>query len=101
MKNSRTVMLNTVCLTCAVALIIIPLFLNRNAQFTGSDTAAVTAIAELNAGYTPWFSSLWEPPGSEVESLLFTLQACIGAAFIGFYFGRRRGRKEAQNRARD
>ncbi|CEO90262.1 hypothetical protein SSCH_790007 [Syntrophaceticus schinkii] len=38
--------------------------------------------------------SIWEPPSGEIESLLFALQAAIGAGFIGYYFGFVKGRKE-------
>jgi cobalt/nickel transport protein len=31
-----------------------------------------------------------------VESLLFALQAAIGAGFIGYYFGTRRGKASAE-----
>ena len=39
----------------------------------------------------PWFSSIWEPPSGEIESLLFALQAAIGAIIIGYFFGYWRG----------
>ena len=37
--------------------------------------------------YTLWFASLWEPPSGEIESLVFCLQAAIGAIIIGYIFG--------------
>jgi len=40
----------------------------------------------------PWFESLWEPPRGEIESLLFVLQAAIGAGFIGYFIGYMRGK---------
>lgn len=57
--------------------------------FSGSDGAAGEAIEEL--GYEPWFSSFWEPPSGEIESLLFALQAAIGAIIIGYFIGYWRG----------
>ncbi|BBL60987.1 MAG: energy-coupling factor ABC transporter substrate-binding protein [Methanobrevibacter arboriphilus] len=57
--------------------------------FGGADGAAGEAIEEL--GYEPWFSSFWEPPSGEIESLLFALQAAIGAIIIGYFIGYWRG----------
>ena len=57
--------------------------------FGGADDAAGEAIEET--GFEPWFSSIWEPPSGEIESLLFALQAAIGAIIIGYFFGYWRG----------
>lgn len=57
--------------------------------FGGADDQAGKIIEE--SGYTPWFSSIWEPPSGEIESLLFALQAAIGALIIGYAFGYWRG----------
>ena len=35
----------------------------------------------------------WEPPSGEIESLLFALQAAIGAGFIGYYVGKKQNAK--------
>jgi cobalt/nickel transport protein len=61
--------------------------MNKNAEFEGSDGEAEVAIGEIDPGYEPWFSSLWEPPSGEIESLLFSLQAAIGAGVIGYGIG--------------
>lgn len=53
--------------------------------FGGADGAAGEAVEET--GYQPWFSSIWEPPSGEIESLLFALQAAIGAIIIGYVLG--------------
>ena len=58
--------------------------------FGGADGAASEAIEET--GYEPWFESIWEPPSGEIESLLFALQAAIGAAIIGYVLGYYNGR---------
>ena len=57
--------------------------------FGGSDDAASQQIEATN--FKPWFSSIWEPPSGEIESLLFALQAAIGAIIIGYAFGYWRG----------
>ncbi len=53
--------------------------------FGGADDSAGTVVEET--GYEPWFSSIWEPPSGEIESLLFALQAAIGAIIIGYILG--------------
>lgn len=80
-----------------ILLAVVPLFLHRDSEFGGADGAAEEAITEIAPGYQLWFSPIWEPPGGETESLLFALQAAIGAGFIGYFFGLKRGqRKDAQ-----
>ena len=79
-----------ILLILVVIIAIIPLVIyngmgEEQGYFGGSDDAAGTAIEET--GYKPWFSSIWEPPSGEIESLLFALQAAIGAIIIGFVFG--------------
>lgn len=51
----------------------------------GADGAAAELIEA--SGYEPWTGPFWAPPSGEVESLLFALQAAIGAVIIGYVFG--------------
>jgi len=80
-------------------LIVLPLLMYRatgDAEiFGGSDGAAQAEITKIAPDYEPWFESLFEPPSVEIESMLFTLQAALGAGFIGFYLGTRRRSKHA------
>lgn len=78
-------------LVLVVALAVIPLIMSSGAEFSGSDDQAEGAITELNPSYVPWFSSVWEPPSGEIESLLFALQAALGAGFVAYYIGLKRG----------
>lgn len=71
----------------AVVIAAIPLLLIKDSEFGGADGKAEEAIAELAPEYEPWAQSLIEPPGGETESLLFSLQAALGAGVIGFGFG--------------
>jgi cobalt/nickel transport protein len=64
--------------------------------FGGADDVASTAIEET--GYTPWFKSIWEPPSGEIESLLFALQAAIGALIIGYILGYYNGRSKERKK---
>lgn len=85
---------NLLLIAIVVILAIVPLFLQKGAEFGGADGEAEAAITEINKEYEPWFSSIWEPPSGEVESLLFALQAAIGAGFIGYFCGLMRGRSK-------
>ena len=79
---------------------IAPLVINKGAEFGGSDGAAGALITELHPGYTPWFSSIWEPPSGEIASLFFALQAALGAGFVCFFFGYYIGKRKGENAAR-
>jgi cobalt/nickel transport protein len=95
-----TIMRNNIILLLLVALLaIFPLYLVKDSEFGGADGAAEEMITEINPEYEPWFNSFWEPPGGETESLLFALQAALGAGFIGYYVGYKRGQaKEKENK---
>ena len=82
---------NLLLLAGVIALAILPLVIHHggDAEFSGADGQAEAIITEIQPGYQPWATPLWEPPSAEIESLLFALQAAIGAGLIGFYFGRR------------
>ncbi|MCR4435102.1 MAG: energy-coupling factor ABC transporter substrate-binding protein [Clostridiales bacterium] len=84
---------NILLVVLVVAIAVIPLLLLKDAEFGGADGRAEQAITEINADYKPWFSPVWEPPSGEIESLLFAMQAALGAGFIGYYIGYVRGRK--------
>ena len=58
----------------------------------GADGEAADLIEA--AGYEPWIEPFWEPPSGEIESLLFALQAAIGAIVIGYVFGYWRGNRK-------
>jgi cobalt/nickel transport protein len=80
-----------IILLCMVAVIVIfPLALYNGkgedqGYFGGSDDQGSEVIE--STGYVPWVHSLWEPPSGEIESLLFALQAAIGAIIIGYVLG--------------
>jgi len=62
--------------------------------WAGADGLAEDKIVELAPDYEPWFSPIWEPPSGEIESLLFSTQAAIGAIIIGYFFGYYRAKKK-------
>lgn len=65
--------------------------------FAGADDKAKDAISTIAPGYKPWFNPIMEPPSGEVGSLLFALQAALGAGFIGYWYGCSRTRAKFDN----
>lgn len=55
--------------------------------FAGADNKAKDLIGEIAPQYRPWFEPILEPASGEIASLLFALQAALGAGFIGYYLG--------------
>ncbi len=92
-SKAKTKNLNFILLALTIILIITPLVLNATAEYGGADGEAEGLITQINPGYEPWFNSLYEPPSGEIESLLFSTQAAIGAGFIGYYLGVKKGKK--------
>nr|WP_295970006.1 energy-coupling factor ABC transporter substrate-binding protein [uncultured Bacillus sp.] len=92
---------NILLIGIVILLTIIPLFIQKEAEFGGADGEAETAISEIDSSYEPWFSNIWEPPSGEIESLLFALQAAIGAGFIGYFIGWTRGKHSGKERKED
>lgn len=85
--NKKTVSLIIVLLLLCVAIAAVPLLTIHDSEFGGADGAAEDAILAIAPDYEPWAESLLEPPGGETESLLFCLQAALGALIIGYGFG--------------
>ena len=100
---------NLILLVAVVLLAIIPLWLVQKPApdadgkpveiFAGADDKARDLIGEIAPDYRQWFEPLIEPASGEIASLLFALQAAIGAGFIGYYLGvsltRERMRRES------
>lgn len=78
--------LNTLLLMMAAAIVAAPLAFKIPGEYGGTDGRAQVAIEAT--GYQPWFGSLWTPPSKEIESLLFALQAALGAGGLGYVLGR-------------
>ncbi|GEB32530.1 MULTISPECIES: energy-coupling factor ABC transporter substrate-binding protein [Brevibacillus] len=84
--------MNWLLLLGVVVLAIVPLLLVQDSEFGGADGAAEEAIKEIAPAYEPWFQPLLEPPGGETESLLFAVQAALGAGIVGYAMGLYKGR---------
>jgi cobalt/nickel transport protein len=69
-----------------------------DAEYGGADGQAEDAINEITGGtYEPIAKPIWEPPSGEIESLLFGLQAAIGAGVIGYFLGYYRAKSRYEN----
>lgn len=90
---------NMLLVIMVLGLMSMPLLMNRSEEFGGTDGQATKAVGEVRPGYVPWADSLWKPPGGEVESLLFALQAALGSGFVGYYFGYQRGKRKSGRNA--
>jgi cobalt/nickel transport protein len=82
-----------------VILVALPLFLVRDSEFGGSDGAGSELVVQLAPDYaSDWIQNLWAPPGPEIESMLFAVQAAVGGALVGYCFGYLRGRRDQLQR---
>lgn len=88
---------NLILIIIVIIIAVIPLLTLKNAEFAGADGLAETAVTELAPDYKPWFSPIYEPASGEIESLLFALQAAIGAGVMGFILGRITAKKGDKN----
>ena len=106
---------NVLLIVGVVLLALVPLWIvdkpavglngDATAVFGGSDDQAKNAITEIKPDYKPWFKSIIEPASNEIASMLFALQAALGAGFIGYYLGvsvtREKMRREQERQRND
>ena len=88
---------NILLILAVIVLALIPLWIVEKpaagpdgeevAIFGGADDQAKNLIGEIRPDYEPWFEPLIEPASGEIASMLFALQAALGAGFIGYYVG--------------
>ncbi|WP_313164499.1 energy-coupling factor ABC transporter substrate-binding protein [Sedimentibacter sp.] len=84
---------NILLILALIVMLTVPLLILKDAEFGGADGQAEEVITEINPDYEPWFSPLIEPASGEIESLLFSLQAAIGAGVIGYFYGLVKGKR--------
>lgn len=93
MNKSSLARQNWFLAIAVIALAVIPLIFVKG-EYGGADGQAEEAIAEIQPIYEPWFQPFFEPPSGEIESLLFSSQAAIGAGVIGYAIGLYKGRNQ-------
>ncbi len=84
-KGKTIIILLLLCIVIAI----LPLALIKDSEFGGADGEASDVVTEILGieEYEPWASPIYEPPGGETESLLFCIQAALGAGVIGYSIG--------------
>lgn len=91
LMNEKTIP-NWILWTILIGLVVIPYVFLTGAAFDGVDAQA-TEMIRSSLDYEPWFTPFWSPPGPEVESFIFALQAAIGSGVLfftlGYFIGRR------------
>lgn len=85
---------NIILICIAVVIGVIPLLMIKDSEFGGADGKAEELIQEISPNYEPWAESLIELPGGETESLLFALQAALGAGVMGYVLGYFKGKNK-------
>lgn len=102
MKRQSWLIVLTVVLITALPLWLVDKPSDGEPIFGGADSKAQRLITVISPGYQPWFAPILEPASSEIASLLFALQAALGAGFIGYWLGvsvtREKYRREAEGR---
>ena len=88
---------NLLMLAAVVLLVILPLMIVEKPEsepgqkeveiFKGADDQAKDLVGNIQPDYKPWFEPLLQPPSDEIASLLFALQAALGAGFLGYWLG--------------
>lgn len=87
-------------LVVAVLLTVAPLLFIPHSDFGGTDGQAEKTIQVIAPHYQPWAQTIFEPPGGEVETLLFSVQAAVGAGVIGYIIGVYKGRANKREEAK-
>ncbi|MEN9216086.1 MAG: energy-coupling factor ABC transporter substrate-binding protein [Gloeomargarita sp. HHBFW_bins_162] len=90
----KSAWVNALLIVGVVGLAVVPLLMTRDAEFAGADAQATEAIETLRPDYEPWVNPVFEPASGEIESLLFAVQAGLGAGVIGYVMGRYQSRAE-------
>ncbi len=80
-------------LLAIILLFALPFIVNPNAKYGGADDAGSKAVQAQAPGYVRWVLPLWTPP-PETESMLFALQAALGALVIGYFIGYEKARAD-------
>ena len=89
---------NLFLILIVIVIAVVPLLMIKDSEFGGADGKAEELIQEINPDYKPWASNLIELPGGETESLLYALQAALGAGVKGYVLGYFKGERKNADR---
>lgn len=89
----KDTIINTILICIVIALVIVPFYIAGKSDFNGADAKSAELINSINPEYKPWFKNIWEPPGKEIETLMFCLQAAIGSGVVFFIIGYYKGKR--------
>ena len=96
-KNKSVFKKNIILIVLILLIGVVPLLLVKS-EFGGSDDKGEEVIKTIKPNYEPWAKNLIELPGDETESLLFALQAAIGAGVVGYVLGYLKGERKNADR---
>lgn len=95
---SRKLELIVLAIVLIFAIQFIYMSATTDAGYEGTDKQAEGAAKEITGGtYKPVAEPIWKPPSGEIESLLFGLQAAIGAGVLGYFLGYHRAKKRYES----
>jgi cobalt/nickel transport protein len=79
----------------ALALVALPL-VNQKSSYKGTDDQVKGIVGELHADYKPWWSGMGISLGDDVVSMLFAVQAALGAGILGYGLGYMKGSQKKE-----
>ena len=85
---------NLILIVLTIFVAVFPLYVVKDGAFEGADGEAMDLVSQIRPDHEPIFEPLFEPASGEIESMLFALQAALGAGVIGYGIGRMTGKKE-------
>lgn len=89
MAESKTIYIAGFAIIALLVIALLAYGATQDWEFGGADDGAEGVVEEVDPGYEPWWNGIfgdYELPG-ETESMLFALQAAIGAIIIGYFIG--------------
>lgn len=98
---SRTAITNLLLGLGIVGIVVISLVVGGQVAggasgFAGTDAQATQEVQAIDPDYRPWFTPLFQPGSTEVESGLFAVQAALGGVVLGFAMGALWGRRRVE-----
>ena len=85
---------NLILIVLTIFVAVLPLYVVKDGAFEGADGEAMDLVSQIRSDHEPIFEPLFEPASGEIESMLFALQAALGAGVIGYGIGRMTEKKE-------